>query len=215
MKALKLVYTLMACFTVILSYANGFQKDTVYLYALPHTADSSSVYLVVKGHFPTSCMLQCSSVSKLADTTIVKAGYYEGIATITCPVHDTFFVANYPPGLVTAKVIVGGNVLVACDSFYTTTEYVLNLPVQLTDVYSLTEDLFVLFTNPGNQKLTISSGIYSAIQYAVVNTSGQQLMQGGVAQHNFTLDVGALPPGLYFLQLNAGNTMVVKRFIKY
>jgi hypothetical protein len=56
--------------------------------------------------------------------------------------------------------------------------------------------------------------MHSAVNWQITSAAGRLLLHSVVAQPNFSIDVSALPPGLYFLQLTAGGWKVVKQFVK-
>ena len=51
--------------------------------------------------------------------------------------------------------------------------------------------------------------------YRVLNPLGQVLAQGAAAAINPEVNVGRLPAGTYFLELNSATGRQVRRFVKY
>ena len=73
-----------------------------------------------------------------------------------------------------------------------------------------------LFPNPVVDILNGNISEYTGTTgLQVTSTTGQLFLQNIITQPNFTIDVSALPPGVYFLQLTVGNSRLVKRFAKY
>lgn len=71
-----------------------------------------------------------------------------------------------------------------------------------------------LFPNPvqnGNIYLS-STKIETAINFKIVNLQGQALANGYV--ENNEINVNRLPAGSYILQLQNGNSTVIRRFVK-
>ncbi len=76
-----------------------------------------------------------------------------------------------------------------------------------------------LYPNPATGKISVNLPANSPgqVKYYVMDAAGRKL-QAGVWQHNGTttqqLNVPMLPAGLYFLQIEQGQKVAVKRFIK-
>ncbi len=89
----------------------------------------------------------------------------------------------------------------------------------LTDTEGLQPDPFQLevFPNPASQFLNISIQLDQSqqLQYRLLNVNGQSVLQqtkslaGG--QRQFQIETGHLPKGLYFLQLESGKGLSVKK----
>jgi hypothetical protein len=87
-------------------------------------------------------------------------------------------------------------------------------------VEPITAGTFNVYPNPTVGLIRVEAGLSKAIAEAglsVVNQTGQTLRQIGLkpngTQINETVDLGSLPAGLYFLKLNAGETVLTRKVI--
>ena len=69
---------------------------------------------------------------------------------------------------------------------------------------------FVLFPNPGHELNILAQPTASA--YRVRNTLGQLLLQGSVAGARAMVGLGALPAGMYLVEVETGTGREVRRF---
>lgn len=87
----------------------------------------------------------------------------------------------------------------------------------LTDVLSVEEfesDLFAVFPNPTNSKLTIRSKV-DVDEIRVVDVNGRNLNTFDVnGNQDVVIDVETLSSGIYFLKIHAKNNKQVIRFVK-
>jgi hypothetical protein len=79
----------------------------------------------------------------------------------------------------------------------------------------LTYKGFSIFPNPVANTLNIVSYIQSkeTIHYQIINPLGS-IMASDTVNGEFRIDVSALPTGIYFLHLQTGNSVLLKRFLK-
>jgi hypothetical protein len=92
-----------------------------------------------------------------------------------------------------------------------------NIPEKLKNDFKILN----IYPNPFNSN-TIVSGQFSStgiINICLYNTTGNCLKSMEFAsqpntQQEFTLNLSELPPGIYFLRLQAGNDVVTKKVVK-
>ena len=70
-----------------------------------------------------------------------------------------------------------------------------------------------LFPNPTNSKLVITSN-QIIDRLTVIDINGRTLNDIELSNLEYSLDVSSLSKGVYFLEIQSGNTKTVKRFIK-
>ena len=70
--------------------------------------------------------------------------------------------------------------------------------------------------NPTSKYLNISATLQGndALQYQIFNTLGITLNSSKTTSNDFSIDVSALPAGIYFIHLQSGNAKTVQRFVK-
>jgi hypothetical protein len=72
-----------------------------------------------------------------------------------------------------------------------------------------------LFPNPTNNTLTINSTT-EVTGYKILNLKGQNVKKETVKKTNYTIDVGGLPKGVYYMELEFTNgAHQVKKFVVY
>ncbi|SMB98190.1 hypothetical protein SAMN00120144_0996 [Hymenobacter roseosalivarius DSM 11622] len=71
-----------------------------------------------------------------------------------------------------------------------------------------------LFPNPAHDQLTFRLPYTGAAKYRVLASSGQTLQKGQSANGSTTLDISGLPAGFYYLEIEAANGRMVRKFIK-
>ncbi len=81
-----------------------------------------------------------------------------------------------------------------------TSVLVADLPTSVVE--EETNDLLI-YPNPSSDAIRVNNVAYGT-PYTIVNSSGQKVMSGTIS--NSEINVRTLPQGLYFLQINSGNT---------
>ncbi|MCX6231806.1 MAG: T9SS type A sorting domain-containing protein [Bacteroidetes bacterium] len=76
-----------------------------------------------------------------------------------------------------------------------------------------TENQLRIYPNPAKDNLSIESNFKSEQNLDIVNLIGQSVFTTKI-YGNTTIDVSALPKGIYFLRLNTNKETVVKKFVK-
>ncbi len=71
-----------------------------------------------------------------------------------------------------------------------------------------------LHPNPAGEALTIEAAPGSYTSLSVTNQLGQVLIQQAITGAQTTVPVGALAPGMYFIALQGGQGVLVKKFVK-
>jgi hypothetical protein len=93
-------------------------------------------------------------------------------------------------------------------------------PVICKPDYSIEElqdpDNILVYPNPANDKVTVDFGmkLYDHIDIRVFNIIGEQTGNynySGSATNAFRIDLGNNPPGIYFLNIKAGNSVVTRK----
>ena len=72
-----------------------------------------------------------------------------------------------------------------------------------------------VYPNPTSERLTAALPAAEGRTYRVLNALGQVMDQGAAAGANPEVNVGRLPAGTYFLELNSATGRQVRRFVKY
>ena len=101
-----------------------------------------------------------------------------------------------------------------------TVEDIVGWPSGINTLYAIANSKVDIYPNPANETLTIKTDGISYSTYTVTNTLGVVILQQAIAGNITTVDIKALPAGLYFVQLSplpskgssVGNMMT--RFIK-
>jgi len=71
-----------------------------------------------------------------------------------------------------------------------------------------------VYPNPTNDKLIISaSNVGKAIKAELLNIQGQKKWEG-VIQEKMVIDISSFPKGVYFLKVNSGEEVFVRKIIK-
>jgi hypothetical protein len=75
---------------------------------------------------------------------------------------------------------------------------------------------FTVYPNPTNNLLNITTTLQgnNETQYQIINTLGATAMANKATAKDFSIDVSAMPAGIYFIHLQSGNAKTVKRFVK-
>jgi hypothetical protein len=71
---------------------------------------------------------------------------------------------------------------------------------------------FSVYPTPSNDKITVETYYYpEATSFAIISTTGQELILGKIIDSKTEVDISNLPNGLYFLRLtNKGTTSLWK-----
>lgn len=89
------------------------------------------------------------------------------------------------------------------------------LDVTAAGIYEITESRVSIYPNPSQGIFNIeSAGLKNPVTATVFNTVGQVMLTPTITAEKATLDLSALPPGMYFISLNTGNTVITRRIIK-
>ncbi|MFM2305808.1 MAG: hypothetical protein RLZZ367_477 [Bacteroidota bacterium] len=169
-------------------------------------------------YMPTPpCAIIDSSKQVTGDTINIRLCYLYGDAQSSgCKAYDTITLGNLQNSNYT--------VVVALSRADTTTSTCANpnrkdtivLQYIRTGIINVESDYALqLFPNPAGNTLSGKVAGYTGNTILqVTSATGQLLLQNTTTQPNFAIDISALPPGLYFLQLTNGSQRVVKRFVK-
>lgn len=77
------------------------------------------------------------------------------------------------------------------------------------------DERMVVFPNPASDLLHISINGISSGSFSITGVNGKTIHHGSFSSNTETIDIQALPQGLYFLQVWSGNDRQTTRFIKY
>jgi hypothetical protein len=77
----------------------------------------------------------------------------------------------------------------------------------------------IIYPNPARDRITIDfQGVEKARTIKIISTTGQVLLEDSIKRNTglrkINIETGFLNPGIYFLQIEAENKKVIKRFIK-
>lgn len=70
-----------------------------------------------------------------------------------------------------------------------------------TPSFGVNKNNLVLYPNPGSETIQIKSDLFEELNVKIYSLTGQ-LVDNGIYQTNQTIDVSALPKGLYLIQVN-------------
>ena len=89
--------------------------------------------------------------------------------------------------------------------------------VGISSSESIQKDL-TIFPNPVNDRLTVHFD-GKMTRFEIINSTGTVVNSQRIDTQNnemrpFNIDVSNLPPGIYFLRLQAGNKVVTKKVVK-
>ncbi len=74
---------------------------------------------------------------------------------------------------------------------------------------------FEIFPNPAGEKLTIRSQVLQNFKYRITDIQGKQIMNGlSAMSHQHKIDISALKPGLYFIRIENGDNLTIRKFVK-
>ena len=85
---------------------------------------------------------------------------------------------------------------------------------------NITQPGFVLYPNPGNDKITITiEQKESQVELFVIDLSGKRILnkvyqRSGTGNYKLDLNVGDLSPGCYWVEMKQGAEKQVKKWIK-
>jgi bacillolysin len=112
----------------------------------------------------------------------------------------------------------------ACESFYfgEVEDYTVNIgastiiafasPIANTYEINTNTDPYYIFPNPTNSILNITNPENNGFAYRIITSSGIMINSGKTVENS--IDTSHLIPGIYILELNDGNQIVTKTFIK-
>lgn len=88
-----------------------------------------------------------------------------------------------------------------------------NCPV---GIKKLTEELagVSVYPNPASTSLRVVSSLERPMDYELSDVLGKVVMKQRVTTPDFSIDVGGLTPGIYFLRLRIDDKVTVKKFVK-
>jgi len=70
-----------------------------------------------------------------------------------------------------------------------------------------------IYPNPANDILTISCTNGASVEKVMIyNQTGQKVLEGELSKNN--IDVSSLHPGLYFIHLQLGDQVKIRKIIK-
>jgi N-acetylneuraminic acid mutarotase len=88
-----------------------------------------------------------------------------------------------------------------------------SVPVTTLGIAAATEGTVAVYPNPANTSLTIRLGGDKAASAAIYDVAGQQVSEVSAPANN-TVDVSALPDGIYFVQVRSNTTNGWAKFVK-
>ena len=166
------------------SYSNGLGTNNIIC--------NNIIYdLVCYSQFNVSIPYNCWCVT---DSLVIRSKIYDGYNNISYGLIDFNPVLNCDTSVLPDSTV--------CDGFFT--EIVLA---------ALLSTEIELFPNPASEKLYInSSGKIS--QLRIFDLPGKELLLQNVNKLEFEIDTHFFSPGIYFIQLEMENGIVVKKIIK-
>jgi len=75
------------------------------------------------------------------------------------------------------------------------------------------EAAFKIYPNPATHLLHIESPVTKAM-ISITNLLGQEVLRQQVSEKQFSMDIGKLGKGVYFLQIKSEKGVFVKKFVK-
>lgn len=87
-----------------------------------------------------------------------------------------------------------------------------SIPLSVSNVVSNSAE-FTLAPNPSNGMMSVIHNLNGAVDYTVLDLTGRVVRTGNL-EASQTLDVSALTPGAYLLQLRNGSASAVSRFVR-
>ncbi|MFM2305809.1 MAG: hypothetical protein RLZZ367_478 [Bacteroidota bacterium] len=189
--------------------------DSVRIVSLGDSVYGLGLYNVVMPSGP--CTIKDSTKLVGQDSIKVALCYmYGNSASQICHGYDTIVLGNI--GNVFHTVVVS---LSAIDVSTNTcanpnkkdTVVLQHIPTDI--IYIESDHTLQLFPNPAGNILSGKlAGYIGATNLQITSAEGHLLLQNTITQANFAIDISALPPGLYFLQLTNGRLRIIRRFVK-
>ncbi len=88
-----------------------------------------------------------------------------------------------------------------------------NAPVAISNLQQVTDNA-AIFPNPVSNWLTITTSKETYHTYTIINSIGQQILQGAVARGQTKVNVRTLPAGSYYVVLNGEKGDIAQKFEK-
>jgi uncharacterized repeat protein (TIGR01451 family) len=95
-----------------------------------------------------------------------------------------------------------------------TAEDIIGTPPTVSGVAVLPQDKVSVFPNPAKSQLTIYTSGVGFSSYTIINAIGVEQMEYPITATHTTVDVKALPEGVYYVILKSDAGPVVKKFVK-
>jgi hypothetical protein len=213
MKTLLLILVLFCAFS-----AKAQIMHRVYIHPA-QIASTDTIVVEVQKAIGMSCSLIDSTCTVLGNNINITCCYRvrENVSTVICSDTLYFSVGPLPAGVyyLNYKINASNDTSdVICRYPDLSDSSSITFTVGANSISNLTDELNI-YPNPVVDNLAINlSQMHSAVNWQITSAVGRLLLHSVVAQPNFSIDVSALPPGLYFLQLTAGGWKVVKQFVK-
>jgi predicted extracellular nuclease len=102
-------------------------------------------------------------------------------------------------------------------NFYRIRQFDLDGKSKTTDIKSLTFTDFKnisFFPNPATERITLQSSGSKILSVRIVDAEGRMLVQQNVNQTTTSIDIKALKPGMYMLQIVSTDGLSTEKFIK-
>jgi hypothetical protein len=209
---------LLLCAAICIGCKAQIYVDSVKIVQLNDTSYGLALYDVVMPSGP--CTIKDSLIQITPDTIKATLCYlYGNSASQLCHGYDTVFLGNIDMPSYTVVLA-----LAAVD-WSEPTNTCINPNKKDTIVFYYTptnvEDIknsgsIILFSNLVKNVLTGKLNDFTSdFSLHFFDIYGKQVLsEEKLTQPNFTIDVSALPPGLYFLQLTNGRQRAVRKFVK-
>jgi len=84
------------------------------------------------------------------------------------------------------------------------------------DQYSLIENSITVYPNPANDKLYLSSNMFSTadkVTYQIMDVFGKAVLEGNYVGSDY-IDVSSLSSGIYFIRVTLGTEVATNKFVK-
>lgn len=110
---------------------------------------------------------------------------------------------------------VGGDEPIQEDPSQVGSVYIYNLSYGTNAIEPVNRGLLLtckVYPNPAQSQLQVITGFDEPLQYTVYNTEGSKLLQGQSLTRNFSVNVGNLASGMYFLSMISRGNMQIAKF---
>ena len=181
--------------------------------------DTQHVKAVVSSQFSSGPCILINSVSTIQNDTIrLTAVYSVGMLTVICNARDTFDLGILP-------CTIRGLSVTVMESGSTTGSDLASQPLHITCTPTGIKTIkgeqgFQLFPNPADRELTVKvTGKNNArVKITILNVIGETVYSPNDffpgKNNEFTINISSLVKGIYFVKMEAGDGMMVKRFMK-